>query len=328
LAGNGTNAVNLIAPGTTGNVLVSDGTSWSSGTGSASFIQNQTAGDQTAGFRISGNGLIGGNVGIGNASPSYKLHIGSGNGDGILIGNYNDQLGWNGTGNAPEYSIRFAGYRDVVGSFNGAKIAAVRTNICCSGLSQGVELSFQTQETVAGVSGDGNLVERLRIGNGGNVKINNLAGSGNRAVYADANGFLVASGKNMTYLEDRNERSYDNSNIGYRDASVETSNLFVNSGNVVTINFSGKFKFTGGSNNDDVRFRILVTGDCGNIALQEVYEYEDFDNARDEYMPVGGNFIYVPSCSGNIKFKVQLDANSDADDNYKVGDIVLVAVKY
>ncbi len=76
LAGNGSNAVNLIAPGTTGNVLVSDGTSWSSGTGSGSFIQNQTAADQTAGFRISGNGLIGGNVGIATTTPVEKLQIG------------------------------------------------------------------------------------------------------------------------------------------------------------------------------------------------------------------------------------------------------------
>jgi hypothetical protein len=75
LAGNGTGAVNLIAPGTSGNVLLSNGTAWSSVSGSGTFIQNQTAADQTAGFRITGNGLIGGNVGIGTTSPGNILSV-------------------------------------------------------------------------------------------------------------------------------------------------------------------------------------------------------------------------------------------------------------
>jgi hypothetical protein len=104
-----------------------------------------------------------GRLGIGNSSPNNRLHVGAGNNDGIMIGNFNDQMGWDGTGTPPEYSIRFAGYRDVVSNFSGAKIAAIRTNICCSGLSQGMELSFQTQDQTATASGDGNLTEKMRI---------------------------------------------------------------------------------------------------------------------------------------------------------------------
>jgi hypothetical protein len=43
--------------------------------GSGNYIQNQTAADQTAGFRISGNGFIAGNVGIGTTSPVERLDI-------------------------------------------------------------------------------------------------------------------------------------------------------------------------------------------------------------------------------------------------------------
>ena len=75
LVGNGTSAVSSIAPGTSGNVLLSNGTSWSSSNASTSFIQNQTASDQTAGYRINGDGLVGGKVGIGTNSPSTTLHI-------------------------------------------------------------------------------------------------------------------------------------------------------------------------------------------------------------------------------------------------------------
>ena len=40
-----------------------------------SFIQNQTSADQTGGFRVSGNGSVGGNVGIGTTGPSQKLDV-------------------------------------------------------------------------------------------------------------------------------------------------------------------------------------------------------------------------------------------------------------
>jgi hypothetical protein len=43
--------------------------------GSANYIQNQTAANQVASFRISGNGLIAGNVGIGTTSPAHKLDL-------------------------------------------------------------------------------------------------------------------------------------------------------------------------------------------------------------------------------------------------------------
>jgi len=44
--------------------------------GSGNYIQNQTGADQSAGFRITGNGLFnGGNVGIGVTSPGWKLDV-------------------------------------------------------------------------------------------------------------------------------------------------------------------------------------------------------------------------------------------------------------
>ena len=46
------------------------------GISSAGFIQNQTASDQTADFRIDGNGVFnGGRIGVGTTSPSADIHV-------------------------------------------------------------------------------------------------------------------------------------------------------------------------------------------------------------------------------------------------------------
>jgi hypothetical protein len=57
VVGNGTSPVTTVAPGANGNVLLSNGTAWTSGDGSGSFIRNQNAAAQTtANFWISGTG--------------------------------------------------------------------------------------------------------------------------------------------------------------------------------------------------------------------------------------------------------------------------------
>jgi hypothetical protein len=43
--------------------------------GSANYIQNTTGQQPNSNFNISGNGVIGGNVGIGTALPTHKLHV-------------------------------------------------------------------------------------------------------------------------------------------------------------------------------------------------------------------------------------------------------------
>lgn len=98
--------------------------------------------------------------------------IGVGDNEGILIGEYADRLSWDGTGDQPGYHIRFAGYRDVAGDVVGARISALRTNICCSGLSQGMELVFFVSNgMVEDSSDDTNLDEAMRISDEGYVGI-------------------------------------------------------------------------------------------------------------------------------------------------------------
>lgn len=43
--------------------------------GSAHYIQNGSGSSQQASFNVSGNGIVGGNVGIGTTTPTAKLHV-------------------------------------------------------------------------------------------------------------------------------------------------------------------------------------------------------------------------------------------------------------
>jgi len=70
IVGNGTTAVNFIAPGTSGNVLVSNGTAWTSSNGTGQFIRNQNTAVQTANFWISGTGTMRGTLSVGGGSTN------------------------------------------------------------------------------------------------------------------------------------------------------------------------------------------------------------------------------------------------------------------
>jgi len=66
--------------GTAGYLLSSNGSSdptWTNNlpSGDADYIWNQTASNQTAGFRISGNGYIAGLLGVATTSPSYTIDV-------------------------------------------------------------------------------------------------------------------------------------------------------------------------------------------------------------------------------------------------------------
>ena len=73
----------LSSSGTTGNYLRSAGSNWTSSplqaidlpAGSANYIQNATNQQGSSNFNVTGNGLIGGNLGIGTTSPGFRLDV-------------------------------------------------------------------------------------------------------------------------------------------------------------------------------------------------------------------------------------------------------------
>jgi len=200
-------AFSISQAGTSGNGYLSS-TDWNtfnnkvSGTSTQYYVPHWTGTSATTGT-LSSTSLIydnGTDVGIGVSSPSNisnVLHVGAENGQGIDIGNPNDQLNVAGGGS---YAIRFYNYRDVTNYGIGAKIAAQRTYVCCNGsgtlpwLEQGMDLVFATNSglTTGGSAGApyDNTTEAMRITGSGMVRVADLAGTGYRPVYADASGNL------------------------------------------------------------------------------------------------------------------------------------------
>jgi hypothetical protein len=164
--------------------------------GSSNYIQNQTTTDQTAGFRINGNGLVGGNIGIATTSPLWRLDVQQGTMGNV---NYNGNAGlnlWmaNGSQAVPTdatadgttiANINF-GYR-IGGNFsNFARIRSSIDGTASSAVDAPANLTFWTT-----ADGSGTVTERMRISANGKVTISDLSTGG--IVKSSATGLLSAS---------------------------------------------------------------------------------------------------------------------------------------
>ena len=69
--------------------------------GNGNYVQNTTAQQANTNFNISGNGVIGGNLGVGTGSPTARFEIFNTSGDGFALTNGTARLRANFSGNTP-----------------------------------------------------------------------------------------------------------------------------------------------------------------------------------------------------------------------------------
>ncbi len=188
-------------------------------------------------------------------------------------------------------------------------------------------ISIESNGTIAIRDNPGTGYEKFKAGQ---ITSTPLAGTGNRAVYADANGVLKTNGKNVAYVVDRGLRSFGNCSGGCSGAvtaSASTGNLAVEVGDIIVITTSFQFRFTGGSGNDDMFAILQITG-CATTSQQNSYYQQNWDNDRNELQPQSQQWVYVATCAGNLQFYLQVNAEANADDGYDTADVVITATRY
>jgi hypothetical protein len=183
----------------------SHASAFAAATGATGYIQNQTSSPQTGGFNISGNALIGGNVGIGTSSPAKLLHMykDQNSGTAIFVENPN-------TGTAAHSSVVvgetvsslpftgiFMTYYCSGYTTSGLRMAdtgAVFSGYgCAGGLSLGTDNANAPLRFFTGGLGGGTSNVRMYITSSGDIGIGNTSPS----YKVDITGGLRASGADI-----------------------------------------------------------------------------------------------------------------------------------
>ncbi len=311
----GASIIGRYTSATTGSTS-SDGIEYGFANAGSNFYMNNAEGggfqwwtSGTERVRITGAG----NVGISATAPAVQLAVG-GNGTNVYATN-----AW------IENNMHVQGNETL--NQGGRGRLRVGTAWGYMGLYTDVSSTSQANDLVLGSSTG--LVRIGPNGGGQNLRVSGLEGTGNRAVYADANGILRTSTKNIAYIQSRSIVNHDNSNVGWRVVGPASTNMDVSQGDIIAVTISLKFRWTGGSGGDHPFFGIRINGSCGTIDVVDLIHHGTADDVpRNQWQSVAFQYVWVATCDGTINLNVICDNNTDSDDSSQYHDIVLVATRH
>jgi hypothetical protein len=272
----------------------------------------------SAGFNIRNNGSTStmfmtnaNDVGIGNVAPTAKLDI-TGTLKASGAANLNGGLFTQGTAST------------LYGTT--AQIMANTGNVLGGGVmisddggffdynNGPVTFNGSTGLTIAGTSGAASSNCYLQV--------KQLAGTGTRPIWADANGTLNTSGRVYAF------RTAESAAIGATNTAVlTTGNMSVVSGELIAITVAMELHFTTGSGNDRFSMQSQVNNVSGCTSAVISTTISAMPSADHQgYYTYFFTDLWVATCTGTVTF--QCNANRfDADDTWTYRNARIMAIK-
>ncbi len=168
----------------------------------------------------------------------------------------------------------------------------------------------------------------------GSIKINDGTQADGYVLTSDANGnaswqLATDTSSKVAFVIDNAGYSHGGTANTWVKVCQYTNWLDVNAGDIIIVNAAFRYKLVGGSGSDDVDFRIMIDGQngCNDATGHRTNPLEDYENNRNQFMPVNTHDIYTVPCNGQLRFAIEMDA-SLTDDPQAVNNFRLSAVKY
>lgn len=176
----------------------------------------------------------------------------------------------------------------------------------------------------------GSSATRMSIDNNGAVTVNNLAGTGNRRVFANANGVLNASSTNVLVSSAYAAGTSGSNTTKTVISSGSTMNVDV--GDVIIIDANVTLRLTGGSNTDDFYIKPIKTGtstctctDGSSTPRYMLYRPDEGGSDHDNYRPI--HYLDYCTVTGAGTLIMRLDVQNTGDDGWEHSQAVMVVRK-
>ena len=150
-------------------------------------------------------------------------------------------------------------------------------------------------------------------------------------VTANLNDMTTYLNNRIVFVNDQSAQTFDDgSEAEWKQMSDFTGWMQVDSADIVSIDGVFRYKLVNGSGgSDNVSFRIRVGGrnGCTATAGRNSGSQEDWETHRGHYMPVPISDIIEISCTGEVRFALDMYTGG-TDDEQAIDDVLIKAIKF